>query len=357
MRILIVCSETDRTENHLYRALVDHGHSLHVVCNAGEPRVAEWREHGIDVTPMRFRHRLDGHATRQLATVIHDSGADIVQAMTNKTLACAIRALGANTARLVAYRGTIGHLSRIDPASYLTHLNRRIDRIVCVSDAVRNYLQGLGLPPSRLERIYKGHAAEWYSPAPRDELVTLGIPPDAFVVAFAGRMRPVKGTHLLLEAARALPVDGSVRILLLGEIADRRIERMLRLPARHPIVHHAGFRPDAAALLGACDVLVMPSIAREGLPRAVLEAMAQGVTPIVSNVGGLPEVVSNGQTGHVIPANNAAALAATIGACLADRDGCRALGNRARESIKTTFNVETTVKQYVELYENLTSSA
>ncbi len=354
MRILIVCSETDRTEDHLYRSLSAQGHNLHIVCDPNESRMDDWRGAGMNVTPLRFRNRLDGRATGVLAGLIRESGPEIVQAMTNKALACTIRAMRGNPARLITYRGTIGHVSRLNPASYLTHLNRRIDRIVCVSDAVQNYLHDVGIPMSRLERIYKGHAPEWYTAAPREKLATLGIPPDAFVVVLAGRLRPVKGAHILLEAAQSLPADGSLRILLLGEIADPRLARMLRLPARHPVVHHAGFRPDAAALIGACDALVMPSIAREGLPRAVLEGMAQGVTPIVTDVGGLPEIVSDNQNGMVVRANDAGALATAIGACMANPQMCRRFGERARESIRTTFNVEETVKQYVALYERLT---
>jgi len=182
----------------------------------------------------------------------------------------------------------------------MTYLNPWVDRIICVSEAVRKYLLGLGLPADQLVTIYKGHDPSWYSVMLRPGRSELGIPENSFLIGFTGRMRPVKGVDVLVKSMHHLSHKLDFHLLLVGTVSDPDIRVLAEHPSIRKRIHFTGPMPNAAAIAGACDVFVMPSIAREGLPRSVIEAMAQGVPCIVSNVGGMPELVAHNESGMVV---------------------------------------------------------
>jgi glycosyltransferase involved in cell wall biosynthesis len=105
----------------------------------------------------------------------------------------------------------------------------------------------------------------------------------------------------------------------------------------------AGFRPDVPALLCAADVLVLPSVFPEGSPVAVLEAMAMEVPVVATSVGGVPELVRDGETGLLVPPGDVAALAAAVVRLLSDRAGAVAMARRARQRVLERHTVTSMV--------------
>jgi len=210
-----------------------------------------------------------------------------------------------------------------------------------------------GVPPERLVTIHKGHDPAWYCDKPATTRADLGLPDDAFVVGFVGRIRPVKGVDVLLRAAALLPSGLNVRLLLVGDIHDRRVRALVQDEALHERAHLMGHRKDAPALMRLCNAFVMPSVEREGLPRSVIEAMAQGIPPVVSGVGGMPELVIDGQCGRVVPPRDPEALAAAIRELAEDTERCAEYGERGRARITEQFNVSDYIKQTLELYREL----
>lgn len=358
MRLLVVAGGFDRSELALHSALRESGIDVAVMCSPSAPRVAALASAGVPVIPLVLRHRLDVRAVRAVRRQIRAQRPHVIYAPTNRGLSVSLLASRGCGVLRVAYRGTMGHLSRLDPASWLTYLNPGLDSIVCVSDAVRGYLLSMGIPARRLITIYKGHDPAWYDapPAGEVELRRLGIPRGAFVAGFTGCMRPVKGVPVLLEACRHLPPSPPIHILLVGEVRDARVRRMAKRPDIAARVHFAGYREDAVALTGACDVFVMPSVAREGLPRGVIEAMAQGLPAVVSAVGGMTELVQDGLQGRVVPPRDPRALASALAALAADPVLRRECGARARARIAEHFNIRATVEQMRTLFTGLAAS-
>jgi glycosyltransferase involved in cell wall biosynthesis len=134
--------------------------------------------------------------------------------------------------------------------------------------------------------------------------------------------------------------------------ASRLKRRIAASPAASHI-HVLGYRKDAPALTAACDVFVLPSTKREGLARSLIEAMAYGVAPVVTDCGGSPELVQHGVSGLVVPVADAAALAAAI-RMLHDDAALRArLGAGARERIGRDFRIEDTIAKTLALYRSL----
>jgi glycosyltransferase involved in cell wall biosynthesis len=358
MKVLVLTYDSDRPERAIFKGLVDRGHSVEILCGPSDKERADLVVLGLNASPFVVRHRFDIAAVRRLRAQLEKGRFDLIYAPRNKTLSCALMA--ARTLpdlKVVGYRGTIGHISRFDPASWMAYLNPRLDLTLCVSDAVKDYLLTFGIPDQRLVRIYKGHDPEWYQSADRSVLRTFGIPDGAITLGFVGNMRPVKGVDTLLKAAALMDASSGVHFLLVGEVRDKGLLALAENPLIKSRVHWTGFRSDAASLMGCCDMFAMPSVEREGLPRAVIEAMAQGVTPVVTRVGGLPELVENGVSGLVVPPRDAVALAEAFTALAGSPVLRMTLGHAARRRIHDQFNIKTTCSAVQNAFQTLMVAA
>ncbi len=122
-----------------------------------------------------------------------------------------------------------------------------------------------------------------------------------------------------------------MHLLLVGRMDAPRLQaRIAASPVRERI-HVPGHRDDAPALVAACDVFALPSVKREGLARSLIEAMAYGIAPVVTDCGGSPEVVVDGRSGIVVPVHDSAALARAIARLYENPELRRQLGDgRAR---------------------------
>ena len=355
-RVLVVAGRTDRSEAALFGGLRERGFAVTLMGDPAAPGHEAFRPAGAPFAPLALRSRIDPRAIRAIRRAVAAFRPAIVHSLTARGLSNALLATRGARVRHVAYRGTLGNLGRLDPASRLTFLNARVDRIVCVSEAVRQYLLSLGVPAERACTIYKGHDPAWYGDAPTADLAAVGVPFGRFVAAFAGNIKPLKGIPVLLDACRRLPPDSRVHILLMGPVRDRRVRRLLRDPRLSGRVTAPGFRPDARTLLGAAHACVLPSVRREGLPRTVIEAMCQRVAPVVSDVGGMPELVEGGVSGLVVPTGDSAALCAALLGLERDPALRRRLGAAARARIEERFHIHDTIDRTAALYRELLRS-
>lgn len=345
MRVLVVGSAIDRVESAVFRALHGRGIDISIVCAEDSPFQDELRGAGIALDHRSIGSKFDLGASRYIRARLSKEGFNAVYALTARALTTTLWGSRGFTVPVVAYRGTVGHLSRLDPTSYLGFLNRRIATIVCVSRAVEDYLRSKGVPPERLVTIYKGHAAEWYDGQPAVHLGQFGVPAGVPVVACTANMRPVKGVDVLIEAFQFVQAQTEAHLLLIGEVRDARLERLVERFGLGKRVHFTGYRTDAPSIVRSCDVFVMPSRAREGLPKAVLEAMAQGVPPVVSAVGGLPEVVNDGVSGLVVPPAQPRLLAEAVVRLVSDIQLRTMLSRGARATVAGDFSIERTVER------------
>jgi glycosyltransferase involved in cell wall biosynthesis len=350
MHVLVVNSFSDRSEVGLWRGLVKAGVNVDVMCDPSAPEQQLLRDSGVGVSSLTIRHRLDFAAARTIRKQLCAEHYDILHATRNRDLSVSLIASRGMSIKRVAYRGTIGHLSRLDPASWLTYLNPRLDRIICNSEAVRQYMLSMRLPDAKLKTIYKGFEVDWYKPAERPALVEFGIPEEAIVVGFAGDMRPIKGVDVLIRAMDRLPDAPQVHLLLVGRVHDAKVQSLASRSRIRERIHFTGFKENAASLMGACDIFVMPSRGREGLTKAVIEAMAQGVPAIVSKAGGLPEIVVHNECGLVVMPGDPEALAQAIISLVSDAPRRKTLGKNATERIRTNFGMNKAIEKTFALY-------
>ena len=235
----------------------------------------------------------------------------------------------------------------------------RNDHVFAVSDEVRASIRYPGpmasfrRPP--VETLY--HGLDWSSrpaPAPRSEArATLGIAEDAPVVGTVGNLTAKKDHATLLAAAAVLrsSVPG-LRVVVVGHgpLEDEVRRRRRNLDLEETVVM-AGFRDDAARLMSAFDVFVLSS-RYEGLPIALLEAMALGIPAAITRVGGNAEVVADGVHGLLVPPGDARRLAGAVGRLLGDEALRGRLGEAARHRA-ADFDIRVAVRRMEEVYGEL----
>ena len=206
---------------------------------------------------------------------------------------------------------------------------RCAQRVIAVSDPLARAVAALtGLPPPRIECIpCAGYSANVFHPRAPAGLAALrralGVDADTRLVLFVGHLVPVKGLDVLLRAWALLsskrPDAARARLVLVGEGAER--DALMRLAEREGVAAQVTFlgprpQPVVADWLAAADLLCLPSHA-EGSPNVVVEALASGTPVVASRVGGIPDLVQDGVNGLLVPAGDAAALAAALAAVLA----------------------------------------
>jgi glycosyltransferase involved in cell wall biosynthesis len=355
IRSLCITESADRPTTASFIGMHASGVDITVVCPADHPNNETLTRAGVPTVDIRLPVNFDKNGIAELRAELVRGQYHVMHTFNNKAVSNGLRAVRGLPVKIVCYRGIVGAVGFLDPMSWMRYLNPRIDRIVCVADAIRRYFLQmqpafLRMPGERPVTIHKGHKLEWYTDAPAD-LGTVGIPGGAFVVGCTANYRPRKGIDFLIDAIEQLPDD--VHLMLVGNMdADKLSKRIERSPAGKRI-HRVGFRTDAPALSAACDVFCMPSTKREGLARAIIEAMAYSVPPVVTSAGGSPELVVDGECGYVVPPKDANALATAIRK-LYDAPELRArMGAAARERIGTSFRNEDTVRKTISLYEEL----
>lgn len=354
MRVLCITGHSDRPEAETFIGLKNLGVDISIICPSSAPHYRRFIKSDIPVTNLHIKRRIDLGAIAKIRQIIKEKQIDILHLFNNRAVSNGILASLKLPVKIIAYRGIVANVSFLNPMSWLTYLSPRIDVIVCVAEAVRQYLLnmkcfGFHLPYHKPITIYKGHNLEWYRDPPVD-LSEFGIPGHAFVVGCTANFRPRKGLHILVESAEYLPADNSIHFLLIGEMNSPTLIKQIEKSPFNDRIHLAGFRSDAPAVSAACDAVVLPALRREGLPKAVIEAMAYGVAPIVTDSGGSPELVKHNESGLVVPPGNAKAIAEAIIRLYENPALRQKIGGNAKARIAADFRIEDTIEKTYELY-------
>jgi glycosyltransferase involved in cell wall biosynthesis len=355
-RVAMFVRYLDRASTYLANALHARGVALQLVHPVPVGDVLPGLDPAISRASIVCESRVDLRAARALRRLLLDTEPDVLHVLENKTLSTSLLAMTRLERRphLVAYRGYIGRANRFDPRARLGYLSRRLDRILCNSQAVERYMLRQGFPAERLTTIYKGYSQSWNEGASAPSLVSLGIPEGAYVVGCVANVRREKGVDILLRALEELADQPRIHCVIVGNIKGDVVPRIAQSAALRGRVHLLGFRTDVLGLVQQFDVFVMPS-RNEALGRALLESMSQGIPPIVSDVGGLPEVVRHDVDGLVFPSADSGALARAIRDLASDPARRLRYSEAARRRVADAFDMDTTVEQTLRVYRGLTT--
>lgn len=228
-------------------------------------------------------------------------------------------------------------------------LNRRVGRYIAVSGHVKARLEGLGWPPRKIQVIPNAVDAASLQRRPDPQLRRNAAGGDAgTVVLVPGRLDAQKGHRYLLRAVEEIP--DATFLLAGGGPLREELETLAHTLGITDRVVFLGHRSDIADLLAVSDLVVLPSL-YEGLPLAVLEAMAAGRAVITTRVGGVEEVVTEGQNGVLVPPAHPAALAAAIRTLVRDPELSRRLGAAGRQTIEADYDAATMAERVCRVYD------
>jgi glycosyltransferase involved in cell wall biosynthesis len=358
LTVLAVNGESDPAETGSFIAMRDRGVDIKVLTWPGTFQHQMLEEAGVPTIPYVLRSKFSREGIRTIRRELKRTHYDVLHMLDKRGTMNGLWASIGIDVRLVAYRGIIGNVSYADPLSWFYLLNPRLDRIICVCEAIRTFLLDLGVPGMRLRRevpvtIHKGHDPSWYAP-PYEDLDQFGIPEGTFVVACTARGVPRKGVPVLLEAINQLPDGLDIHFLLAGTAMDNPLHQKLVNENRYrDNIHLHGFLKRMPWILPNCHVSVLPSLRREGLPRAIIEAMIGGVVPIVTNSGGSPDLVEEGKSGYIVPPGEWEPIRDRILTLYNDRALHAKMSAAAKERIRTDFTVDKTAEQTIALYREL----
>ncbi|MDH3258792.1 MAG: glycosyltransferase, partial [Deltaproteobacteria bacterium] len=233
-------------------------------------------------------------------------------------------------------------------------LAKRTERIIAVSEMVKNYVIARDWIGSRkVEVIHNGIDLSRFSSRLSKTIARekLGIPTDCFLLGIVGRLSEQKGHIHLIHAMPAVKESiAEVRLLIVGPgPLEASLRKEVESLALGETVLFLGSRRDIPDILAALDVFVMPSL-WEGLPVALLEAMSFSLPAVVSEVGGVAEIIENGENGFMVPPRDGTVLSRTIMELYKNDCLRRHLGKNARKTVAERFNAVTMTKRMESIY-------
>jgi glycosyltransferase involved in cell wall biosynthesis len=343
-------------------ALVDAGHEVEIAAPHDSAVAEEAKQAGLTVHPLDLVGPLnplhDFVAAGQLRRVVRNGQYDIVHAHGFKAaLVTRLRSLsrsGRGPAVVVTSHNHV--LFRADVSSVRKSIYRTVERLIArradlyiaVSDSIRRELvDGYGIPAEKVVTVHNG-----VDPAPflvkrdkADARRQLGLPSSGVaIVGLAARFSAQKGIcHLIAavpEMKRLFEADGRGLCVAIG--GSGPLEDELRAQAENlgvdDTVQWLGYVESVPQLLSALDVYVSPA-ETEALGIALIEAGLAGLPVVATNVGGVPEVVVEGETGALVPSADHIMIARVTHAVAADAEVAAALGSRGRERCLARFSM------------------
>jgi len=334
-----------------------------VICIGEEGELfSTLRAAGIEAAALRLHKRQAVRALIELVMMMRRTRPDVVvvQGYNAETL-------GRIAARIAGVKHTINWVHNASGLVQRGTVRRTVDRALTrwtsayfgVAEAQRPYLvDELGHPDDKIRIIYNGvDLAKFRTSTDRGVRAEFGFAEDDPVVGIVARLRPEKDHVNFLRAARTV-VDElpRARFLIIGDGAIRpQLEALCTELQITPNVHFAGSRNDVPRLLPAIDVFVLSSVTVECFPIALLEAMACARPAVCTAVGGIPEMINDGETGYLVPPKDPPQRAARLVRLLQDPLTARRMGRAARARVEAEFDLDRSIAAAQQAIEDVVS--
>ena len=351
MRVLAVNAPGALARDLQQRAIATRGMQL-MIADVTNPLVAgSGYDHFVSFSSHR---KVDFAAIANLRRTIRNFQPDIVHSFLPRALSQTVLATVGmrRQPKIVSFYGITRIPSWREPADWITYLSPKVSMHACESNAVKAALVQGGVKDSKCEVIYNciGKVAPTLT---RQEMFTkYQIPDNAFVVGTVATIRPVKGIDILMRALIKCYHIANLVALIAGPLQDSAVAALANDPRLKGRIRMLGYTENASELMKGMDLFVMPS-RKEGLCRALLEAMGQSVCPIVSDAGGMKEVVRNGIDGIVFPSEDSNALASAIQRLHAAPEQISVFGESAFERVESMCAPHIVGERVVKMYQRL----
>ncbi|HUE99903.1 MAG TPA: glycosyltransferase [Anaerolineales bacterium] len=328
----------------------------------GNPMADEIRALGIPVDCLNIRHLRDLNALPRVINYLKRIGADLVH--TQLEVANILGNISAKLLRLPSVC-TIHVMPSLNVKTK-TKLHQKVewfalrhfcDRVISVSEeAAQHHIDISGAASDQVITVYNGidlsHFVSMDHERERINVRTeFGIPADANLLTTVAVLRPQKGIQFMIQALPAiLASNPDTYYLIVGSGTHQKVllEAADKVHVTERVLF-AGMRKDVPRLLAASDVFVLPTLT-EALPTVLAEAMAAGLPIIASRVGGIPEMVTDGQNGCLVKPEDPEDLVDACNRLLSDPEKRASMGTQGWEIVQHKFNIERQVDQLKELY-------
>lgn len=332
------------------RWLLDHGWGALVACQPGSRLMAEARAAEIPVVAVKMRNPFDLPAVRDLRRLMRARGVRLVH--THSSIDSWVATIAAKSLALPVVRSRHVSIPILRRRGLVYHL---ADRIITSGEAVGEMVRASGIRAEKIVPIPAGVDTRQFhagvsGKAVRDELGLTGP-----VVGLVAMLRGSKGHRFFLDAAReVLRAMPETRFLIVGDgigyqdvtarVSDMGLERSVIM---------TGFRRDIPEVMAALDVLVLPSIRSEATPQVIPQALAVGTAVVATTTGGIPEIISDGETGRLVPPADSHALAQAILSLLSDPSGAREMAKAGQALVCARYSFEEMMARTVAVYQEL----
>lgn len=351
----ITGAATHKPDIELIRGLNGKGVRVDAMIPADLTATKVLTDSGIRVIPTILDRKFNPGTIRQIRKQIVHGKYHIIHLLNTRAIVNGSFAALGLPVKAIAYRGATGVYWH-DPTAWFSHLNPRIDYIICNSFYVQEHLQRhLLFHPEKAVMIHKGMDPEWFKGVKPISRKELGIPDDSLIAGCVANVRRIKGVHVLLESMRYINPELNLHFILAGNGIDSPGNlKILKSGKFSNRVHILGFRKDVYELVSACDIYIQPSLS-ESLSRSVMEAMCLRVPCIVSNVGGLIELIENGKSGLVTGAGDSRSLAAAVEKLANDAGLRKIFAEEAFRRINEMFSMQNMVQNTLDFYKKILS--
>lgn len=363
--VLLVIVNTEygggqRTFEILTRGLLQGPFTVHVACDANEPFWTRMGELGACRHAVGFDRAWGPLRVVQLARIIKRERIHVVHSQSRRADFYAL--LAARLCRVPAISSVAVRIEAFDVSSIRKRLYRwleawmepRFTRHITVSRAVERAMLDAGIPPERVVRIPEAVETDRVQPDQFTKLAAcrqFGLDPSLIWVGALGRMVPLKGHRLFLEAAGHLRERTDVGFLLAGtgpqEDSLKVFATQLHLEDRLRLLP---FQEDPSLFYSALDLVVFPSLFGEAFPRVLLEAMLYGKPIVASDLPACREVLGAGPFARFFPAGDAPALAAAVREFCQHPHELERVGALARAYVVEHYDVRHFVPRVMETY-------
>jgi len=232
--------------------------------------------------------------------------------------------------------------------------------VIAIADFTRKYLvETYKIPADKVALIYQGTDIERFrhsENAWNESQNRYLLPHDASPILGAiGSFEKRKGHSILFEALKELVSDDlpNAHLMVVGDGPDEMmLKEKVRTLGLEANVSFFPFTDNPALVFERVDMTILPSLYKEGLPNVLLESMSMGVPVVSSNIGGVSEIVFDGETGYIVQPGNKSALANAIKTLWADQDAYQEMKIKTRKLITENFNKETQFSKFISYFQS-----
>lgn len=252
------------------------------------------------------------------------------------------------------YFGEAEEMARTKGFRVLRKLALRNRLFAAISADIEDQWRKMGVPAEHIVRMASGVDATHFRPGPC--AVDDALPPRPRVV-FTGRLHPQKNLDLLIDAWPEVARRTGASLVLVGDGPQREaLAARARERGVADRVQFTGAVPDPAEYLRGADIFALPSVA-EGMSNSLLEAMATGLCPLASDIGGNRDLITDGENGRLIAPGDLPAWIEALIEAVNDREASLRLGRQARSRVEAEFALPVVVDRYVALYRRMLAGA